>query len=307
MRTLLPLSLACLLAVFATACNVVTYKAETMLSQSTPHLADSAVDIQTKNGRVSVLVSPHREDVMIEATMRCAGASQQEADQRLSQAALDVSRDTGRTLVIRPVFPGGYRNGDACSFKVLMPGVQDVTVDTSNGELEFDGTAGLIDARTSNGRITATAHDGEIRARTSNGRITVVDATGPLDLDTSNGRVEVTNAADTVRIDTSNGRVKLVLAPQNDEAFEISSSNGGIELVVGPGYDGAIDLNTSNGRISVADEARRARRTEIGKSHGRVEIGDGAADSIARTSNGSITVTLAADAGESMGETSDED
>jgi hypothetical protein len=278
MRILLPLTLATLVAVFATACNMATYKAEATLTESAPHLADAALDIHTRNGAVTVLVSPDRDDVMITAEVRCAGSTQQEANQRLAQASLDIARDTARTLVIRPVFPGGYRNGDACSFRILMPGVNGLAVNTSNGELRFENTAGLLDARTSNGRITAESHDGEVDVRTSNGRVAIVNVTGP------------------VAIDTSNGRVKLVLAPGNPNPFSVDSSNGAINVAVGPAYNGTINLRTSNGSIDVDDDAGRANRVNIQRSSGTVEVGGDPVESTVRTSNGSINITIADDA-----------
>lgn len=268
------------------------FKASTTVTQTVDHLPGSALKVETLNGRVDVLVSEATEHVVIDARLRCGGSTQVEADQRLPQARLDVSRDTARTLWIKPVFPGGRRNGDSASISVKLPDVDGVTIKTSNGAVFVRDTAGKLVVDTSNGAISVTDHDGNALIDTSNGSIRVTRLRGDLVADTSNGSVDVDELAGSARVDTSNGPIIFSLIPDQAGPIELDTSNGSISLTIGPAFSGAMTLRTSNGSISIHDPTGVIRSQEIGKNRAKLTIGEGGSSSRLSTSNGRITLTV---------------
>ena len=128
-----------------------------------------------------------------------------------------------------------------------------------------------VNADTSNGAISVETVAGQLDLDTSNGRINVYEVVGNVVADTSNGEIEVWNVTGDVRADTSNGRIDL------DEILGsvlADTSNGSITL---ESIEGEVRAETSNGSI-------RYEGRPIGQNN------------TLKTSNGSITVRIPADA-----------
>jgi len=107
------------------------------------------------------------------------------------------------------------------------------------------------------------------RLTSSNGSIKVDDAEGTARLKTSNGRIEVARFSGSVEARTSNGGISLG-DTEGDAILE--TSNGSIKA---EHVGGSVNARTSNGRINLG------------------VFGDGGGKPIkARSSNGSVTVTL---------------
>ena len=128
-----------------------------------------------------------------------------------------------------------------------------------------------VDADTSNGAITVENLSGRLNLDTSNGAIAVLTVTGDVVADTSNGRISMWEVTGDIRADTSNGRIEL---ERISGAVHADTSNGEIELVA---ITGEVTADTSNGAIHYEG-------TPIG-THNSL-----------RTSNGSITVRIPAEA-----------
>jgi len=286
-------------------------RATRTVTQTLDHAPGSAVRVDTHNGAVEVVASRDYSDVTIEAKLTCGGATQAEAEQRVQQARLDASRDTSRTLWIKPVFPGSRRSGDGASFSVRLPNAGDVMIETSNGRVEVSGTRGRVVIDTSNGAVDLIDHQGEavidtsngavhavhttgsVEIETSNGRVLVESHEGTLWIDTSNGAVTVTDQAGETTIDTSNGSITLTLRPDAGGPVQLDSSNSSISLTIGPTFAGAMTLRTSNGSISIHDLAGTIRSQDVGKNHAKLTIGEGGSSSRLSTSNGRIVLTVA--------------
>lgn len=128
-----------------------------------------------------------------------------------------------------------------------------------------------VDADTSNGAITIETVSGRLDLDTSNGAIAALQVTGDVVADTSNGAISMWEVAGNVRADTSNGRIDL---ERIVGAVDADTSNGDIELET---IAGEVYADTSNGSIHYEG-------TPVGTNN-RL-----------RTSNGSITVRIPADA-----------
>ncbi|MHC4414755.1 MAG: DUF4097 family beta strand repeat-containing protein [Planctomycetota bacterium] len=295
MRRATILSLGTVLLLSLQACSFRygdTFKAQTVLSRSVDHVGGSPLVVRTKNGRVDVVASPDRSDVSIEASLRCGGKTQAEADERLTAASLSVSRSADRTLVVKPIFPEPRVAGDGASITVALPDADGVEVDTSNGSVTVRGLTGLLVIDTSNGSVDVADHQGDARIDTSNGAISVSDHVGTLLVDTSNGSIRLDDVDGPVTADTSNGSIVLSLASKQSGPLRLDTSNASIKVRVGAGFAGSVSFNTSNGSIAVEDHLGRVTSRSMGKRSGRIVVGEGGSASRLDTSNGRIVFTV---------------
>lgn len=267
-------------------------RAQKTTNLNTDHIAGSALEVRTHNGRVEVVAAPERTDVSIVATLYARGNTIQEAEQRLAATTLQVSRNDDGTLVIQPVFPEPHYGGDGASIMIEVPDVNGVTIDTSNGSVHTYGLAGILTVDTSNGSVEVINHDGAANLDTSNGSITVNDHVGSLHLDTSNGSVRIHNVNGPVRADTSNGSIEVTLHDEQHGPLNLDTSNGSITVRVGAGFAGVVRLDTSNGSVTVRDHLGRITSRTVSKNRGRIVVGAGGEPSRLDTSNGRIRFTI---------------
>ncbi len=111
----------------------------------------------------------------------------------------------------------------------------------------------------------------------ANGRIAVSNVTAPLVASTSNGTIKIEGAGPVVDAHTSNGSIDATIATLagGPPRVTLRSSNGRIALHVPRGFTTHVDANTSNGHID-----------------NPLSGGGGPGTASARTSNGSIEITV---------------
>jgi hypothetical protein len=294
MRTLLVATAAAVVSLSACGCSIVTQHAtsrRTMI-QPAPHVAGSGLEVQTRNGAVDVTGDPARSDAEIEVTFTARAATEAEAKERVDAATLSVARNEHGRLVIKPVFPGGPRDGDGASISVRLPGADGVTIDTSNGPVSVRGLAGALAVDTSNGPVSIDDHDGPARIDTSNGPVKVLHLASSLFVDTSNGPVSAEDVSGPVTVDTSNGPITLSLGPEQGGPLHLDTSNGPITVHVGLGFNGPVRLDTSNGSVTVNDPDHRVTERDLRRSGGSIVVGGGGEPSRLDTSNGPIVFTI---------------
>lgn len=276
-----------------TACSFTTWhRADKSMSLNSDHVAGSALEVRTRNGRIEVAAAPNRSDVSIEATLYARGDSMAEAEERLAATTIEVSRAEDGTLVVEPKFPEPVRGGDGASIVIELPDANGATLDTSNGSVHAFGLTGRLVVDTSNGSVEIVDHNGDAKVDTSNGSITVDDHVGALRVDTSNGSIRISNVDGPVEADTSNGSIVLTMADDQAGPLDLDTSNGSITVRVGAAFAGAVSLKTSNGSLTVADHLGHIRSQTISRSTGRIVVGDGGQPSRLDTSNGRIRFTI---------------
>ncbi len=313
MRRSLVILLTAALLTALVGCSFSNIKAKKAVTTNLDHIPGSALMVDTRNGSIRIEADASNDDVSIESTITCAGATQTEADERVAQARLSVERDVSRKLTIKPIFPGGHRDGDGASVVIRLPGADGVTAETSNGHVYVRGVSGRLFIDTSNGPVDVHNATGELIIDTSNGPITIIDHSGDavietsngparierqvgsLKLDTSNGSVTVVDLDGPAVIDTSNGPIRISLAPDQPGPVWLDTSNGSISLTVGPAFRGQMTLDTSNGSIRLDDKSGIITSTHYSKSHSTIMIGPdsaGAKSSRIDTSNGRIELRI---------------
>jgi hypothetical protein len=270
------------------ACNIGYKQAQAPMHATAELKAGASVSVESRNGKVQIIGDDSVSEVQVNATIRCSGKTQQEADARLAKASLDVAYDTSGMLTIRPVFPDGPLNNDGASITVRLPTAQGVNVKTSNGPVTVCKLAGQLNIQTSNGRVSVNDHDGPAVINTSNSPVEVQQLSGSLTVDTSNGRVDAINVGGPVTIDTSNSPIRLALRADQSGPLKLDTSNSSVAVSVGQAFTGSVKFDTSNGRVTVKDPAKRIRTQQLGKKDGNIVVGDGGANSVIDTSNGGI-------------------
>jgi DUF4097 and DUF4098 domain-containing protein YvlB len=81
----------------------------------------------------------------------------------------------------------------------------------------------------------------------------------------------------------------LDLADDSPGPITARTSNGGIDLRLGRAFAGTLDLATSNGSVR-CPEAQGVQVKRSGRTSAAVIVGSGGSPSVAKTSNGGITV-----------------
>jgi len=231
-------------------------RSQKTMNLTADHVAGSAVEVRSRNGRIEVVAAPNRTDVAITVKLYARGATMAEAEERLAASTLLITRTADGTLLVEPKFPEPVRGGDGASILIELPDVHGATLRTSNGSVHTHGLTGTLIVETSNGSVEVVNHEGETTVDTSNGSIVLTlhaDQTGPINLDTSNGSI-------TVR--------------------------------VGVSFAGTVTLDTSNGSITVRDHVGRITSQTISKTYGRIVVGEGGKASRLDTSNGRIRFTI---------------
>ena len=280
-------------AFLQTGCSFYSgHTAKAQLQQTAEHIVDSALMIDTRNGKVDVASDAVLTQVEIDATLVCGGDTQQEADQRIKSANFSVERDTNRTLVIKPSFPQPGHSSDGASFIVRLPGARNVTIKSSNGSVKVTGLAGDLNITTSNAGASVQDHSGPVVIDTSNGSVNVTSVKGSLNAKSSNAGVNATGVAGAVDINTSNGGIDLKLAGDQSGPLRLDTSNGGIRATVGAAFRGVVKMDTSNGRVKVTDHAGVITNQSIDGSDGTITIGQGGETTFIDTSNGSIEIII---------------
>lgn len=239
------------------------------------------LEVRSTNGRIEVRRDPTLDKVEVEAEIRCAGETQEEADERVKAAKLLATRDDDGTVRVRVEYPpmrsGRDRHGsDGARISVRAARAAAIDLETSNGAISVEGMGGTLHAETGNGAITVDGHDGPVR------------------LSTSNGAIHATRVGLPAELDTSNGRIEAEFLPGATGSVTASTSNGAVQLVLPAAWSGTVTARTSNGSVSM-EGGSRATATHVERGSGSMTVGP-AAEATARaevvTSNGAVRVRV---------------
>jgi hypothetical protein len=289
MRQISIVLLSCL--VLLSGCSFNSYHATVQKTATSDIAAGDSLTVESRNGSIEVLGDSKLSHMEISAEVTCGGDDQAQADQRIASASLEVVH-VGQAVTIRPIFPEPRHEGDSASFVVKLPHAAHVSIETSNGNVHAENLTSQLAINTSNGSVKISRQAGQTRITTSNGSATINGMQGELTLNTSNGRVTVDDFTGSADIKTSNSSVNLMLASNAVGPIHVATSNGSITASVGAAFAGIIRLNTSNGTIHVNDAAGRIKSKRIDDNSGEVSVGDGQAESLLKSSNGRIELTV---------------
>lgn len=288
-KLLATLSLA---AATLAGCGVLTqYKAKGTQTTTVAHAADTPLAVISRNGSIEITGDSSRSDILIHATITCAGIDQNDADQRLAQTTITAAPDAQGLFTIAPSFPRGEQGGDGASLVITMPAAASgLTIKTSNGNVYVADMAGTLSITSSNGTVTVKQHDGDVTLVSSNGRVNASDITGSFKSTTSNGGCDLTSVAGELSVTTSNGAVTIALDEDQNGPVDARTSNGSIKVTVSRTFTGTFNCRTSNGRIALQGTGSTVDQSNVDKNTGTLRLGEGQAVHTLTTSNGNITV-----------------
>ena len=261
LRRFLPIPL------LAVAC-LYTYKLEVPETHTYAAAGISGINVTTQSGTVSVAESTATV-IRVDVLKYAYGRNREDAEKAIANV---VYSDTivGSELKAKVEMPGGNRPYGA-SFTVAAPDSTNLSLSTTNGDVEVVGMAGNINAATTNGNVELTGTAGTASVSTTNGRLTVSVHSGPLYGATTNGTVDCDLTA---------------LGPTEDVG--LATTNGKVTLLLPDDVSALIDATNTNGLITIYDfTVVYESQTE---NHLRGRIGSGASSITITTTNGDIVV-----------------
>ncbi|MGE5431371.1 MAG: DUF4097 family beta strand repeat-containing protein [Syntrophomonadaceae bacterium] len=135
---------------------------------------------------------------------------------------------------------------DEVKFVISLPAQHNVTLRTSSGDIEVNGTLkGELKGSTSGGDIRLGKVDGMVSLNTSGGNITSGDVVGNASLATSGGDISVGNVAGTAQISTNGGDITV-----KNVGERLSATTYGGDINVG-NIDGDGRITTYGGDIHI--------------------------------------------------------
>jgi DUF4097 and DUF4098 domain-containing protein YvlB len=161
--------------------------------------------------------------------------------------------------------------------------------ESTNGEIDLNGTKGPSEVKTTNGRIKIEDVTGDVQARTTNGQVEIENAEGFVNAKTTNGKIIVKGSKGIEKLSTTNGSIEAEIKEIKEGGTEIRTTNGSIELGLAESINAVLELNTSNGRIDIDDFAFEMISQNKNK-YMKGKIGKGGEEIKASTINGSIKI-----------------
>lgn len=201
------------------------------------------------NGGISV-VGWDRNEIRLEARVQ----AQAQTDADAEALVQDVEVQTGSS-VIRSEGPSTRRRESwSVSFRLSVPRVSNLQLETHNGGIAIEGVSGRIEFETTNGGVRLADLGGDVSGRTSNGGV----------------------------------RVTLTGTEWQGGQLDVVTTNGGVRLVVPEGYNARLETGTTNGGIhvdfpiTVQGRIGRGISTDLGRGGSLIRV---------RTTNGGVTIT----------------
>ena len=314
-------ALAIALAATLTACSHANYswngRSATHtreFSASIDHVADRAIEVDTRMGDVTLRLDPGATTVEVDATARSWSR------ERVDLIGVELKRAGDRSLIVRAAWPDGVYDGpEGLSLDITIPDADGVSVSTSHGEVEFAGFSGDAVVDTTHGKLDVRDHDGDLDLRSTHGRANIAGVTGDVDVRTTHAKIEIEGVAGDIDASTTHSRVEVrehrgerlavrsthgSLDVETDASdVDIATTHAGVALELGHGFSGSIDARATRGSVRFDAEGHPVSTiTRLDKDRLRALVGEGDADATVRTTHGSISVRFAPSPSASAGE-----
>ncbi len=186
-------------------------------------------------------------------------------------------------------------------FVVDGPAAGNLSAESANGPLQFEGFSGRISAGVQNGPLGFRNCTASIDARAQNGPISLIGTTGEVDARADNGPISVSGDSGNLRLRTSNGPISVRLSGSSwrDGRLEGRAVNGPVTLHIPDGYRSATLVESAGHspvrcRAAACDAARKSWDDDSR----RIEFGSGTPVVTLSTVNGPVSI----DSGTGRGE-----
>jgi DUF4097 and DUF4098 domain-containing protein YvlB len=256
---ILPLWLV-LALVSGTACGAVSARAEAHdeWRRSYPVSAGASFEIRNTNGRIRVEAGG-KDTIEVVATRRVKAPSEAQAKATLAEYEIEETK-SGSHIKLESRnerFSFMVNRSKSVDYAVRVPSWVNITLDSTNGEIEVVGVGGMLRAESTNGDIRATSLEGGANVETTNGNVHLEFtrlAEGGLKSSTTNGDITVSLPRDvkaSLSARVTNGTINatdlsLTTTEQSRRRLEASIGGGGPQ----------VRLSTTNGEIRVRGVSR---------------------------------------------------
>jgi hypothetical protein len=278
LSTLLMITAAVLLGIMALASSACT--THSAVSTETDNFtvgASSTLKVTSLGGRIEVSASTENV-IRVRAELRDIRRIKYEAMQSGDEVIV-TAENKGKWW-----FPGGNTRAD---IYVTVPADTTLRLETSNGEIEVQGTTGGGILETSNGAIILETVKGDFEAKTSNGEVEIDTIDGSAFVRTSNGEVTLHEAKGEFNVKTSNGSVSFAGEVTPGGSNRMVSSNGDIDVELAGTPSVHLDASTSNGKVTCE---LPLTATTTNTDHLVGDIGAGEAELYIETSNDQVVI-----------------
>jgi DUF4097 and DUF4098 domain-containing protein YvlB len=234
----------------------------------------AAIAAQTTNGSIKVAGSA-QDQILIHARKVIRASSLAAAEEFAQKVQIHVEQDGDRLRIYKehPRSPLGVEV--SVSYRLQTPAGIDLSLGTTNGGIQVEGTEGAVEARSTNGKIHLDGVAGHIQARTTNGSI----------------RAKLANLEKASDFATTNGSIDVAIQ-RGSAPLSATTTNGAINLALPADFSGQLEAGTINGRVQTEFQLRlikQSRNQVVG------QLGDGGDTPIRlRTINGGIRLTVQA-------------
>jgi len=207
--------------------------------------------VETTNGKVQIWGVDGLEEVKATAVLHAWGDTQEQAQERLEQLAVEMSQEADHVR-LRFRSSGSHRGwgkSPQVDFEVAVPTVADVTVVVENGSIGVADVTGTLFADTENGSIDAVNVRGAAVIETDNGSIDIEQAQAHLELIADNGTITVSQSQCSLDAETDNGDIHFsgqLVGLQH----RMKSGNGSLIAEVLSDSELVIEARVNNGSIS---------------------------------------------------------
>lgn len=217
---------------------------------------------------------------------------------------------SGVKLGVNP--PVGEANFPGALLEVRVPAGARLWVKSESGEVLVFGLTGSVDLSTMSGRIMVTGSPNQLAAESMDGGIDAEVNSSLVRLKTAGGAIALRGAitdasistvggaatahllnTDRLLMEAVGGSLSIDLAPLPGGNYSLASHSGDIAIRLPADFDAALDLTALEGKVVNRLTKRMATASNKGKGESLSIVGgQGAADLMARTFRGTITVSL---------------
>jgi len=209
--------------------------------------------VETANGEVRIRGVDGLDEVQTTVVLHAWGDTQEQAQDRLGQLAVDMSQQADRVqLTFRSsIAYRGWGKSPQVDFELTVPSHADVAVIVKNGSVGVTDITGTLSVKADNGVVDAAGVRGAATIETTNGGIVVALAQAHLGLTADNGSITVSQSRCSLDAETDNGDVRFS-GQLVGKQHRMKSGNGSVVAEIPADSELAIEARVGSGSISTS-------------------------------------------------------
>jgi DUF4097 and DUF4098 domain-containing protein YvlB len=252
---------------------------ETTTPRSFPLSATAKFSLQNTSGNITIEGWDKPEAEVV--TVKRGGSAQDRRNLKL------VTLTDGGNLTLQTPTARGIE----VEYVVRLPKkLAEISLETTNAQIEVAGVSGKITIRNTNGGVSLSKIKGSVSVKTTNGAAELSDIGGDVSVSSTNGELDLTDIDGTIDASTINGGISVAFGSVvPNKALKLESARGDIEVTLPSTPDADLKVETVNGSIDIDGDFGLDSRS-IGPRGGSVRMGKGGMPLSIKTVTGTITI-----------------